>query len=264
MHELRFRISIPLGLVTLAFACGDDGDGNDTGNDTQTQSASNSAGDDSGSDSGTESATMGSTMTMATMTDAATGDSGDSTDGSASNTMTTTTMTTTDASSESGSSGTADSGSSSESGMVCSMDTETCANGETCCDGLECCAGIPIPPGQEYCSAGPCPISDRDKKENFATVDRDEVLAKVAALPITTWNYTFEDPSVRHIGPMAQDFMAAFEVGGSDKAIFQVDADGVVLASVQALHAELETLQAENAELRARLAKLEAAVGGAR
>jgi hypothetical protein len=144
--------------------------------------------------------------------------------------------------------------------MACSMDTESCANGEMCCAQLECCSGIPIPPGQEYCSAGPCPISDRNKKENFAAVDPRDVLAKVAALPITTWNYTFEDASVRHIGPMAQDFQAAFSVGATDKAIFQVDADGVVLASVQALHGELEALQAENDELRARLAKLEAAM----
>lgn len=59
------------------------------------------------------------------------------------------------------------------------------------------------------------------------------------------------------MGPMAQDFQAAFDVGATDKAIFQVDADGVVLASVQALHGELEAVKAENAELRERLAKLE-------
>jgi hypothetical protein len=144
--------------------------------------------------------------------------------------------------------------------MACSGDQESCAMGETCCPGTECCAGVPIPPGQEYCSAGPCPISDRNKKENFATVDPRDVLAKVAALPITSWNYTFEDASVRHIGPMAQDFKAAFGVGASDKAIFQVDADGVALAAVQALHTELQALQDENDELRARLAKLEAKV----
>ncbi len=258
MVSLRWISTI--GAMGLVLACGGD-DEADTGNDTQTQSASNSesmSGSDSGSDTGTASATMGSTMTMATTDD----ESGDSTDASASATMTTSTTMTTGASSESGSSGTADSGS--ESGMACSMDTESCADGLKCCDGLECCAGVPIPPGDEYCSGGPCPISDRNKKENFATVDRDDILAKVAALPITTWNYTFEDPSVRHIGPMAQDFQAAFDVGASDKAIFQVDADGVVLASVQALHVELETLRDENAELRERLAKLEAAIGGAR
>jgi len=139
------------------------------------------------------------------------------------------------------------------------MDQESCANGEQCCENLECCAGIPIPPGQEYCSAGPCPISDRNKKENFVAIDPHDVLAKVVAMPITTWSYTFEG-GVRHIGPMAQDFKAAFGVGATDKAIFQVDADGVALASVQALHEEVESLQKENDELRERLAKLEAAV----
>jgi uncharacterized small protein (DUF1192 family) len=118
---------------------------------------------------------------------------------------------------------------------------------------------VPVPPGQEYCAMD-CPRSDRNVKENFAAIDPDDVLAKVVAMPITSWNYTTEDPSVRHIGPMAQDFKAAFAVGKTDKAIFQVDADGVALASVQALHGRVEALQKENAELKARLEKLEKAL----
>jgi hypothetical protein len=149
-------------------------------------------------------------------------------------------------------------------GERCQGPDESCANGETCCGGLECCSGVPVPPGQEFCSQM-CPISDRNRKRDFEPVDAAEVLDKVVALPITTWSYKFEDPSIRHIGPMAQDFRAAFGVGKTEKLIFQVDADGVALASIQALHAKIETLEREKQALQdtlesveQRLAKLEA------
>jgi hypothetical protein len=103
----------------------------------------------------------------------------------------------------------------------------------------------------------PCPISDRNKKENFAAIDPAVVLAEVAALQLMTWNYTFEDPSVRHLGPMAQDFKESFDLGASDTSIFTIDADGVALASIQALHAEVVTLRSEKQRLEARLQRLE-------
>jgi hypothetical protein len=113
----------------------------------------------------------------------------------------------------------------------------------------------------EYCSSMICPISDRNKKENFEAIDPRDVLAKVASLELTTWNYTFEHPSVRHLGPMAQDFHASFGLGASDTSIFTIDADGVALASIQALQAEVETLRAENEGLAERLRRLESRLG---
>jgi hypothetical protein len=81
--------------------------------------------------------------------------------------------------------------------------------------------------------------SDKDAKKAFASVDRNAILEKVAKLPITSWQYR-EDAGIsseqaRHIGPMAQDFHAAFGVGADGKHIATVDADGVALASIQAL-----------------------------
>jgi hypothetical protein len=125
-----------------------------------------------------------------------------------------------------------------------------------CCGGLTCCAGVPVPLGQEYCS-NMCPVSDRNKKENFSAIDTAEILAKVAAMDITSWNYKFEDQAIRHLGPMAQDFKAAFELGSTDKAIFTVDADGIALASIQALAAENQALEERLAKLENRLARLE-------
>jgi hypothetical protein len=90
--------------------------------------------------------------------------------------------------------------------------------------------------------------SDRNLKTGFAEVDVDSVLAAVRELPITTWSYK-EDPNVRHIGPMAQDFAAAFGVGGDDRRIHTVDAGGVALAAIQALAARLDAAEARIAEL---------------
>ncbi len=101
-------------------------------------------------------------------------------------------------------------------------------------------------------------LCDRNKKAGFAPVDVDSVLAKVASLPLTTWHYTNDVAATPHLGPMAQDFHAAFGLGENDKTIATVDADGVALAAIQGLHRKVEVLSLENAELRARLERLEA------
>lgn len=102
---------------------------------------------------------------------------------------------------------------------------------------------------------------DRNAKTNCAPVDARTVLDKVVALPIATWNYKTQDPAIRHLGPMAQDFHAAFGVGDSDKTITTVDADGVALAAIQGLNQKVETAvkdkDARIAELERRLAALE-------
>lgn len=79
-------------------------------------------------------------------------------------------------------------------------------------------------------------ISDRKLKENFAAVDPKDVLARINQMPISTWNYKFDDASVRHLGPMAQDFAAAFGVGHDNHHISSIDEGGVSLAGIQALY----------------------------
>ncbi len=102
--------------------------------------------------------------------------------------------------------------------------------------------------------------SDRNKKENFEPVDSRAVLAKVAALPMSTWNYKTEDGKHRHMGPMGQDFRAAFGLGTDDKHITTVDADGVALAAIQGLYEAGLEKDAQIASLEARLAALEEAM----
>ncbi|MCX6927649.1 MAG: tail fiber domain-containing protein, partial [Verrucomicrobia bacterium] len=122
------------------------------------------------------------------------------------------------------------------------------------------------------------PPSDRNLKENLTPISPGAVLDKVAAMPITRWNFK-GDAVTPHLGPMAQDFYAPFGLGTDDKHIATVDADGVALAAIQGLNEKVEVrsqksevsiqeLQAENAELKRRLEKLERLLsqekGGAR
>ena len=82
-------------------------------------------------------------------------------------------------------------------------------------------------------------LSDRNAKTAVRPIDAREVLKKVTALPLNTWQYKAQDAKYRHMGPMAQDFYAAFRLGESDTGIDTVDADGVALAAIQGLNAEL-------------------------
>ncbi|MSU58974.1 MAG: hypothetical protein EXS35_12540 [Pedosphaera sp.] len=108
--------------------------------------------------------------------------------------------------------------------------------------------------------------SDRNLKAGFAPVDARDVLAKVAALPLQSWHYT-NAPGARHVGPMAQDFQAAFGLGSDDKSIATVDADGVALAAIQGLNQKVEEQEtrlkdkdSEIQELRQAVAELQKGV----
>ncbi len=86
-------------------------------------------------------------------------------------------------------------------------------------------------------------LSDRATKTNFAAIDKREVLAKLASLPVSSWSYK-HDPARRYIGPTAQDFLGAFHLGHNDKGINTLDADGVAFAAIQGLVEELQTRDA--------------------
>ena len=110
--------------------------------------------------------------------------------------------------------------------------------------------------------------SDRNAKENFSSVSPAEILDKVASLPVSQWNFKGEQKEVQHIGPMAQDFHAAFGLDGTeDKRISLTDEGGVALAAIQGLNqkldekdAEINTLKQQNDLLAERLNALESAV----
>jgi hypothetical protein len=91
--------------------------------------------------------------------------------------------------------------------------------------------------------------SSRTTKENFFNVDGNDVLAKLRKVPVSTWNYIAEGQQSRHLGPMAEDFYSAFQLGTSDKAIGIQDAVGVSLAAVKALDERTSQLQQKTEEV---------------
>ncbi|TMH07449.1 MAG: tail fiber domain-containing protein, partial [Betaproteobacteria bacterium] len=110
--------------------------------------------------------------------------------------------------------------------------------------------------------------SSKTKKTDFAAVDSREVLAKVARLPITTWRFKEGEGEVRHMGPMAEDFWAAFEIGYGPQTIADLDARGVALAAIQGLHqivqqkeTNLQQQRREISMLKRKLQAIEAKLG---
>ena len=125
-------------------------------------------------------------------------------------------------------------------------------------------------PGRVDCNVSLYPLglyerSDRNLKTDIEAVNSTEVLEGVLSLPVSTWAFT-NAVNTRHIGPMAQDFHAAFGLGQDDKTIGPRDANGVALAAIQGLNQKLEVknaaLEKEVAELKALVQTLAAKVNG--
>jgi hypothetical protein len=103
-------------------------------------------------------------------------------------------------------------------------------------------AGVSVASGGNSWSS----VSDRNAKKNFQPLNTLAVLNKLATIPIEQWNYKWEaDTNTPNIGPMAQDFKAAFYPGRDDKSISTLEFDGVELAAIQGLNEKVEQLNAE-------------------
>jgi len=110
--------------------------------------------------------------------------------------------------------------------------------------------GVELAPGGSAWNV----VSDRNAKTAIHDTDPREVLERVMALPISEYSYISQDDSIRHMGPMAQDFHPLFGLGEDELRISAMNLAGISLAAIQGLYAELEEritkLEAENAELR--------------
>jgi hypothetical protein len=93
-------------------------------------------------------------------------------------------------------------------------------------------------------------VSDRDAKENFSTVDGDELLGRISAMPtVESWQYKGQDGDILHVGAMAGDFNGLVDGLGREgqDRINQGDAIGVNLAAIQALTRKVNALEAGGA-----------------
>lgn len=101
------------------------------------------------------------------------------------------------------------------------------------------------------------PPSSREYKQGFEPMDPSAVLEKVAEMPITRWSYKSDPGASEHIGPMAEDFHAAFATGAGDKNLSLIDANGVAFAAIQGLYQQAQQKDQLIAELLSRIEKLE-------
>ena len=101
-------------------------------------------------------------------------------------------------------------------------------------------------------------LSRRDSKEHFAPVDHQALLAALKELPIATWNYKHQPDDQRHLGPVAEDFHAAYGLGAGPEHIAASDMAAVALAASQALVREVEARDTRIAKLEDRVARMEA------
>lgn len=97
--------------------------------------------------------------------------------------------------------------------------------------------------------------SSRSFKENFQSLDSRELLAKISDLSVEAWQY--RDSDERHIGPVSEDFVEAFDVGTvrsdgnrDNQYLSPGDVAGVALAGVKELVLKNEELAQQNQELK--------------
>lgn len=95
-------------------------------------------------------------------------------------------------------------------------------------------------------------ISDKHVKENYQELDKVAILEKVVNLPVEAWNLKSESPHIKHMGPYAQDFYAAFGLGDNERYINSSDIDGVALAAIQGLYILVCQLRQEIADLKSK------------
>src|SRR5215213_9028108 len=109
--------------------------------------------------------------------------------------------------------------------------------------------------------------SSRTTKENFSLANGNDVLSKLRGMDVSTWNYIAEGRQVRHMGPMAEDFFKAFQLGIGNTSIGVQDLAGVSLAAIKELdkrtgevdqlREQVNLLRQTNSDLERRLATLE-------
>ena len=99
--------------------------------------------------------------------------------------------------------------------------------------------------------------SSRELKNEIDLVDGKETLARLTAMPIAHWSLKSDESATKHVGPMAEDFYAAFGVGKDNKTISVTDANGVAFSAIQGLAQTLKEKDEELTQLKARMAELE-------
>ena len=102
--------------------------------------------------------------------------------------------------------------------------------------------------------------SGRQFKENVVPLESRQILGQLEDLSLSSWNYKVDPDRVRHVGPMAEDFYAAFGLGWDDQHLSPRDLAAVALAAVQGVNEVVQERDTQIAGLEQRIAELEALV----
>ena len=100
--------------------------------------------------------------------------------------------------------------------------------------------------------------SSRSLKENFAPIDNHDVLRRLSHVPVSLWSYKSDTEGRRHVGPVTEDFAAAFDFLKADGKLNTIDLHGIALAAIQGLNQEVAEKEARIEQLEARMNALEA------
>lgn len=112
--------------------------------------------------------------------------------------------------------------------------------------------------------------SDSTKKTGFLAANGEVFLEKLRGLRLGSWHYKNQDSrTMRHYGPMAQEFFAAYGRDGrgtigTDTTLGTADVDGVAFILLQALEKRTAELQTRLAAAEAQLVALRAGKNAAR
>lgn len=82
--------------------------------------------------------------------------------------------------------------------------------------------------------------SSRTRKHELDRVEPEAALDAVLDLPLYRWKYKDDARQATHLGPMAEDFHASFEVGIDERHLSPGDSSGIALAAIQGLSIRLE------------------------
>lgn len=89
-------------------------------------------------------------------------------------------------------------------------------------------------------------LPSRRAAEHVASADPETVLDQLAALEVSHWEPGNDSQSATaRLGPAAEDFCEAFDLGADADHVAAGDPDGVALAALQGLAARVETQQDE-------------------
>jgi hypothetical protein len=83
---------------------------------------------------------------------------------------------------------------------------------------------------------------DATTTENAAAADGAALVTALAALPLSSYEYTADAANTRHLGPQAGAFNAAFGLGAGTVELAPADVAGVALAATQELATRLDDL----------------------